>query len=80
MKKIVINNCSACDPINRLVNALLENEFELISERIEDYHFHQLYFKLRGNSDKLSKISLEGFKVVDNKYICECHWSTIELV
>lgn len=80
MKKIVINNCPACEPVNRLVNSLMENEFELIIERVEDYHFHQLYFKLKGNLESLNKISVEGFKVIDNKYICECHWSTIELI
>jgi len=80
MKKIVVNNCPACEPINGFVNKLLENEFELITERIEDYHFHQLYFKLKGDLKKLEKISLDGFKIVENKYICECHWSTVELV
>lgn len=80
MKKISINNCPACEPVSNLVNELLENKFEIITERIEDYHFHQLYIKLKGDLKKMNTISDEGFKVIDNKYICDCHWSTIEIV
>lgn len=79
MRKIIINNCPACEPINQFINKLIENKFELITERIEDYHFHQLYFHLEGDLSKLKNIPNTGMKIIDGKFICECHWSTVEL-
>ena len=80
MKKIVVDNCPACEPVNAFVNALTERKFEMLIQRIEDYHFHQLYFKFKGDFKLLSDISKDGFSNVDNKFICNCHWSTIEIV
>ena len=49
MEQIFVDDCPACEPVNRLIDILLRNGFEMIEQRLDDYHFHQLYFKLRGS-------------------------------
>jgi hypothetical protein len=80
MKQIIADDCPACEPVNRLIGTLLENGFEIIEQRLDDYHFHQLYFKLQGRCILLEILPSEGFSRQGNKYICDCHWSTIEVV
>ena len=80
MEPIFINNCPACEPVNRLISILLENGFEIIEQYLDDYHFHQLYFKVKGNINLLEIISINGFSKEENKFVCDCHWSTIEIV
>ncbi|MEA5460199.1 hypothetical protein VB796_14170 [Arcicella sp. LKC2W] len=77
---MIVDDCQACEPVNRLVNELLEKGFVIIEQRMEDYHFHQLYIKLQGNIDLLNLCRIDGFSSVENKFICECHWSTIEFI
>jgi len=79
MKKIFVDDCPACEPVNRLIYELKKHKFRLTEQRLEDYHFQQLYFKLTGNLNFLDKISAEGFSKIDHKFICDCHWSTIEI-
>ena len=80
MKKIFVNDCPACDPVNRLIHDLEKQKFRLTEQRLEDYHFHQLYFKLKGNIASIEKISFEGFSKIDHKFICDCHWSSVEII
>lgn len=80
MAQILVDNCPACAPVDRLIGTLLENDFEIIEQRLDDYHFHQLYFKLSGSSTVLEILPLEGFSREGKKYICDCHWSTIEII
>ena len=80
MTQIVVDDCPACEPVNRLICTLLENGFEIIEQRLDDYHFHQLYFKLYGSGILLEIVDSEGFLREGNKYICNCHWSTVEMV
>jgi hypothetical protein len=79
MKQLFVDNCPACEPINRLIYDLKKHKFRLIEQRLEDYHFHQLYFKLKGNIALIEGISLDGFSKIDHKFICDCHWSTVEI-
>ena len=80
MEKIFVDDCPACEPVNRLIGILLQNGFEIVEQRLDDYHFHQLYFKLQGNDILLEIIDSEGFSREGNKYICDCHWSTVEII
>jgi hypothetical protein len=80
MKQIIADDCPACEPVNRLIGTLLENGFEIIEQRLDDYHFHQLYFKLTGNLDFLKRKSFTGFTKKKHTYFCDCHWTTIEVV
>lgn len=78
MKKLIINNCPACEPVNRLVEDLGKKGFSMIESRLEDYHFHQLYIKFDITLSKLVDIDLSGFTKIDNFLVCDCHWSRIE--
>jgi ribulose bisphosphate carboxylase small subunit len=80
MEHIFVNDCPACEPVNRLVGTLLENGFKIIEQYLDDFHFHQLYFKVEGNINLLEVISMEGFSREENKFICDCHWSTVEII
>ncbi len=80
MKQLFVDDCPACEPVNRLIHDLKKHKFKLIEQRLEDYHFHQLYFKLKGNISSIEKISLEGFSKKDHKFICDCHWSIVEVI
>jgi hypothetical protein len=80
MESIIVNNCPACEPVNRLVNDLTRLNFSIIEEKLEDHHFHQLYFKLEGDMKKMKKINISGFSKVENKFVCDCHWPTIEII
>lgn len=75
----VINESFACESINRLVTELINKGFAKKEERVEDYHFHQLYFKMVGDLKELETLDISGFKKIENKFICDCHWSTIEI-
>lgn len=80
MAQIFVDDCPACEPVNRLIGTLLENGFEISEQRLDDYHFHQLYFKLQGSGILLEILPSDGFSREGNKYICDCHWSTIEII
>jgi len=80
MAQIFVTDCAACEPVNRLIGTLLKNDFEIIEQRLEDYHFHQLYFKLKGNLEFLKRKSFEGFSKKKHTYFCDCHWTAIEFV
>lgn len=79
MNEIIVDHCRACEPITRLVNQLSEKGFVIVEQRLEDYHFHQLYIKIQGNLNLVDAYSVDGFSRVENKFICECHWSTVEI-
>jgi hypothetical protein len=78
MKNIVIDNCPACEPINRLIGDLENNGVLIIESKLEDYHFHQMYFKINASLEQLKDMNLSGFTKNDNFLICDCHWSRIE--
>jgi hypothetical protein len=79
MHEIVVDGCRACEPVSRLINELLEKGFVIVEQRMEDYHFHQLYLKLRGNTNLVDSYLVDGFSRIEQKFICNCHWSTIEI-
>jgi len=78
MNKIIVQNCPACEPVNRVIEELLENGYEIIEEKLEDYHFRQLYFKVNANMQAVDNLNITGFAKKDNFLICDCHWSRIE--
>jgi hypothetical protein len=80
MEKFFVDDCPACEPVNRLIGVLLKNDFEISEQRLEDYHFHQLYFKLQGNLSFLKRKSFKGFSKKKHRYFCNCHWTTVEIV
>jgi hypothetical protein len=76
---IIIDNCPACPPVNRLVENLLFKGFKIAEQKLSDFHFQELYFKLKGPLSSLQDIDSSGFNIEGTKFICQCHWSTIEV-
>ena len=74
-----VDNCTICKPINNALRFLLNNDFEIIEKKVSDYHFHELFFKLKGNLINIpttDKITMHS----DSKLTCQCHWSLIEII
>ncbi|SCC06947.1 AraC family transcriptional regulator [Gilliamella intestini] len=77
-----VEDIKVCEPISILVNIFLNHGFKIIEQKVTDYHFHELYFKLEGkyfggidniNVDKIIRHNT-------NIFLCSCHWSIVELV
>ncbi len=78
MPEIIVDNCPACDPVKRLIHALSQQGYNVLESKLEDYHFHQLYFKADAPMDIARKLKIGDFSEKDNYLICKCHWSRIE--
>ena len=61
MEKTIIENCSACYPVNRVINEIKTKGFTILDSKLEDYHFHQLYFKVSAKIDLVKEIDISGF-------------------
>jgi hypothetical protein len=73
-----IENCEVCLPIDTIISDLTSMGYVIVEQKVDDYHFHQVYYKLRGNYP-VTKTYPE-ITIKNHKYICKCHWSTIEIV
>lgn len=80
MRELIIDNCEACKPVSMAIIRLEEIGFIITNQKLRDFHFKELYFLM--TSKRLTEahnLSLEGITQTDNKFICNCHWSIIEL-
>ncbi len=80
MKDIVVENCVACEPISSAIEVLKNLGFCIQEQKLNDYHFKELYFLMRGDISKMDNQRFNGIDRVDYKLLCNCHWSTIELM
>jgi hypothetical protein len=76
----LIDEINVCDAVERLLNILERLGFLVEEQYVSDYHFFELYFKVSGNTDLIKDMSFEGFSRIENKLICNCHWSTVEII
>ncbi|MBD3351408.1 MAG: AraC family transcriptional regulator [Candidatus Lokiarchaeota archaeon] len=75
-----VEGCQVCDPINNLIDYLENNGFKIIKSKLTDYHFHEVYFKLSGENNIIEIPYIKKIKRhSENEFICECHWSIVEL-
>lgn len=70
-----------CKPIEILLDTLINNGFKVIESKVSDFHFHEVFIRLKGeNANAIKKIDIDKIKKVDNKtFSCECHWSIVEI-
>ena len=70
-----------CKPIELLISELVNRGFEIIESKVNDYHFHELYFKLNGqlNNDFESIVIDNISRDTANSFHCTCHWSVVEI-
>ena len=72
-----VDECPVCEPIKKALGFLVNNNFEIIEQKVSDYHFHELYFKLKG--EEIDVPVIENItQHSDSKLTCKCHWSSIE--
>ena len=76
-----IREIKVCDPIATLVRELKKMGFETVEQKVNDYHFHEVYIKMLGNVDeKLNKLKIDKISRDDNNnFSCTCHWSIVEV-
>jgi hypothetical protein len=79
MKRIVVDNCEACESITVALVTLEELGFVIKEQKLSDFHFKELYFLVSGDLSVIKNLKFDGINRVENKLICNCHWSTIEL-
>lgn len=74
-----IGNIEVCQPLVNLVEFLINQGARVVEKRVHDYHFREIYVKMNGVG--FEGVSVAGIgKVKPNRYVCECHWSTVEIV
>lgn len=74
----IVDNCEACDPVQNFTQFLEKNGLKVEDQKLADYHFKELYFRLSGTISKIPKF--DNINMVNKtKYVCECHWTTVEL-
>lgn len=77
-----INKLEICEPIRLLVNELKDKGLKVIEFQQSDYHFNELYIQMKNeNNIDVSGINISGIdRVSDNKFVCKCHWSVVDLM
>ena len=70
-----------CEPIAALVQSLHHLGFTTIEQKVSDYHFSELYIKMKGKqNNKIDTINIPQIqRNNDSTFSCSCHWSTVEL-
>ena len=65
-----------------LVLKLNDLGFEILEQKVNDYHFHEVYLKMKGNMEHIKTLSeiKEINKVDDHDFACACHWSVVEVI
>ncbi|MCX6162527.1 MAG: AraC family transcriptional regulator [Ignavibacteriae bacterium] len=81
-----INKLEICEPIRLLVNELKDKGLKVIEFQQSDYHFNELYIQMKNENNidirqNFFKINISEIdRVSDNKFVCKCHWSVVELM
>jgi hypothetical protein len=78
MNKFILDNSPACEPITATINLLQKHGYKKLEAHLEDFHFHQLYFKVDAHTASLETFITTGVTRKDDFIICDCHWSRIE--
>lgn len=70
-----------CEPIAALVQSLHHLGFTTIEQKVSDYHFSELYIKMKGkHNNEIDTINIPDIqRNNDSTFSCSCHWSTVEL-
>jgi hypothetical protein len=75
----MIDNSEVCQPISKLLDYLEKNNYEIVEEKLSDYHFKEFYFKVKGYQIEIPVF--ERITIVSNNlFTCDCHWSIVEIL
>lgn len=73
-----IDDIEVCQPVVKLVDSLSNNGFKIVEKKVQDYHFREVYIKMIGSDS--SEVVVDGVKKINpTRYVCDCHWSTLEI-
>ena len=73
-----VDDCPVCEPVNDLIDFLENNNYKVVEEKVSDYHFHEVYFRLEGPEIEIPQFPKIS-KHTNTQFVCECHWSMVEL-
>lgn len=80
MRELIVDNCRACGPITQVIDALEEQGYKIKNQRLRDYHFNELHFLMaKPGATGMPLIKVDNIREVDNMFICNCHWSMVEI-
>jgi hypothetical protein len=75
------DNIEICQPMVELVELLSNQGFVIFEKRLQDFHFHEIYIQMSGGGSVDIEIEIQGVKKIKrNRFVCDCHWSTLETV
>lgn len=77
-----VDQIEVCKPVESLVNLLISYGFEIVESKVNDYHFHELKFTLKGSiSDIIDTIKIDKIQSLNEAiFTCSCHWTSINLI
>lgn len=77
-----IEGIEVCKPIVKLLDVLSGLGFEIVEQKISDYHFHEFYFKMKGKYlEEIEDINIDKITMKSKDFFyCQCHWSVVELI
>ncbi|TND10694.1 MAG: hypothetical protein FD123_336 [Bacteroidetes bacterium] len=77
-----IDKVPLCKPIKEFLEMAEENGYKIVEQKLRDYHFHELYFKIKPESIHSEKLKeIEGIQMHETgQFFCNCHWSTVEII
>jgi len=76
-----IENIEVCQPIVELVKLLVRNNVTIIESRVSDYHFHEVFIRMKNNSFKnFDDINIANITQPNQgMFCCSCHWSCVKV-
>lgn len=77
-----VNSIPTCVPITELLILLVNRGFVVLSQSVRDPRFNELNFAVKSNLiAELEEIVVENITQHSTSvFICECHWSKVEIV
>jgi len=76
-----IDSVEVFEAVAVLIKIVLDHGFKIIEQKVNDYHFHELYFRLEGKYFKeIDSITIDKITTQKKIFSCSCDWSIIELV
>lgn|GEM_PF-6280078 len=68
------NRVNVCEPIASLLSILITHNGVIVSQKLADYHFSELYFEVAGAEVPLASELPQGITNPEQGvYCCSCH-------
>jgi hypothetical protein len=76
-----VDRVRVCEPIKVFISNALSLGYKIKSMELQDYHFDTLRFVIESDENTISSPVLNPgiFQPVPNTFVCNCHWSKVEI-